>query len=362
MITSILDRYIFKKAFLFWIASLVSLTLLFVISRLFGDISMFVEHDTGIHTIIRYMIFCFPQMVYWVLPFSVCLGILASQASFSRHVETIAMQACSVSVYRIYLPFIALSFFATLIMISISFYIYPVSQRQADRIEDFIKHRDVKGSFTVSGGRFKVGNRFYYIEHMDIKDGIMQNITCYGLESGKLIYVIEAKSATWDGSSAEWIAENMSITHLKEGGIDLDSGSKVLPLSRPPQDLVMASPRPNILTLKELRHYIRHLRRDGIRSVSIETYYHSQISFAMSPIIITLLVVPFGMRFPRTGGIARGVATGLILGLTYWGVHSAMINFGASGFFPPAIAAWMTNVSFLFLGGLFIYLRRGIYG
>ncbi|MEA3223797.1 MAG: LptF/LptG family permease, partial [Thermodesulfobacteriota bacterium] len=344
----------FRKTFFFWIASLVSLTLLFMVSRLFGDISMFVEHNTDMPTIVKYMMFCYPKMVYLILPFSVCLGILAAQASFSRHTETIAMQACSVSVYRIYLPFIALGILATFIMTLISFYIYPVSQRHADRIEDiFIKKRDVKGAFTVSGGRFKIGNRFYYIEHMDIKKGIMQNITCYEVTKGRLASVIEAKSAVWNNVPKErWSAEGMKTSYLKEGGIELNSQGKVLPLTKPPQDLVMASPRPDVLTLKELRQYIRHLRSDGIRSVSIETYYHSLISFAMTPIIMTLLVVPFGMRFPRTGGIARGIASGLILGLVYWGGHSAMINLGASGFFPPAIAAWATNIAAIFLGGL----------
>lgn len=338
--------------------------MLFMVSRLFGDISMFVEHNTDMHTIVKYMIFCYPKIVYLILPFSVCLGILAAQASFSRHTETIAMQACSVSVYRIYLPFIALGILATFIMTLISFYIYPVSQRHADRIEDIsIKKRDVKGAFTVSGGRFKIGNRFYYIEHMDIKKGIMQNITCYEVAKGRLALVTEAKSAVWNNVPKEgWSAEGMKTCYLKEGGIELNLQGKVLPLTKPPQDLVMASPRPDVLTLKELRQYIRHLRADGIRSVSIDTYYHSLISFAMAPIIMTLLVVPFGMRFPRTGGIARGIASGLILGLVYWGGHSAMINLGASGFLPPVIAAWATNIAAISLGGLLIYLRRGIYG
>jgi len=44
-----------------------------------------------------------------------------------------------------------------------SFDVYPLAQREADRIEQvLIKKRGVEGSFTVHGGRFKVGPEYEF--------------------------------------------------------------------------------------------------------------------------------------------------------------------------------------------------------
>ena len=89
-----LFRYIFSKAFMFWLAALLSLLLLVMLSMLFGNLAMFAEHDIEGSLAMRYMLYSVPQAIYWILPFSICLGVLIAQANFSRHVETIAMQAC----------------------------------------------------------------------------------------------------------------------------------------------------------------------------------------------------------------------------------------------------------------------------
>jgi len=322
---------------------------------------MFVEHNTDLRTIVTYMLYSVPQMIYWVLPFTVCLGIITTQASFSRHVETIAMQASSVPVYRIYLPYIMVGVVATVFMIFLSFYLYPVAQKNADTIEDvYIRNRDVKGSFSVTGGRFKVGDSIYIVKHLDIQAGIMHNVICYQMRSGKLHRIVKAEQARWNG--VYWFAQDMQVIELQDNGISIDNNSEVLQLRKAPEELVMAQPRPDVLTLDELRIYLQELQNDGIRSRSIETVFHGRISFAFAPFIMTLLVLPFGMRFPRTGGIARGIALGLMLGLIYWALHSAMTNIGSSGTISPVIASWLANTVSLCAGASFIYLKRGTYG
>jgi lipopolysaccharide export system permease protein len=193
----------------------------------------------------------------------------------------------------------------------------------------------------------------------------MKNITCYKVTSGKITTIIKAKSAIWNNTadSEKWVAKNITVTSFTEGNMTFqkaDIGD--LALFKPPDSLAMASPRPDLLTIKELGQYIDRLREDKIRSLSVETQFHGRISFALAPFIMTLLVVPFGMRFPRTGGIARGIVSGLILGLAYWGFHSGMLNLGAAGHLTPILAAWTANAISIILGIILIYERKGIYG
>ena len=77
---------------------------------------------------------------------------------------------------------------------------------------------------------------------------------------------------------------------------------------------------------------------------------------------MTLLVLPFGLRFPRAGGIARGISIGLILGLAYWAVHSAMTGAGMAGYIHPMLAAWSADLAALGAGLILMTRRRSTYG
>jgi lipopolysaccharide export system permease protein len=361
LITGTLNRYLFKKALFMCSAACTSLTLLVLLSMLFGNLGMFAEHNTDLYTIARYMLFSLPQMVYWVLPFSICVGIIATQASFARHAETIAMQASSIPFYRLVFPYLQVGLISVLIMGFFSFYLYPVSQRQADRLESiYIKKKDVTGSFSVNGGRFKVGEDIFYLDHLDISKGIMHHVNCYRIVAGRLVSIIRAGSAVWDGRI--WKTRDMELIKLSTTGIQLERSANALPLNRGPADLVTAQPAPEDLTLKELFEYRSYLKEEDIQSVSLDTNFFSRISFAISPFIMTLLVLPFGMRFPRTGGIARGISIGIILGLSYWALHSTMTGIGISGYIHPIAAACTADAVAMTAGIILLVKRRGTYG
>lgn len=342
-------------------AACLSLTLLVFLSTIFGNLSAFSQRDTSGVIIVQYLFFSVPQMIYYVLPFSICIGIVATQAQFSRHLESIAMQSCSVSFLRLSLPYIFVGLASVFIMSILSFSVYPLSQQQADKIDNiYIKKHDITGSFSVNGGRFKVGNDIYYVEHLDILKGIMRNIFCYRTKSGKLYAILRSDHAAWDGR--QWNTSKMDTITMSTSGISFSQAASSLPLKQEPTDLVMAEPNPEVLSLSQLMEYRAHLREDGIRSVSLETQFHSRISFTMAPLIMTMLVLPFGLRFPRAGGIARGISIGIILGLFYWALHSAMTNAGISGYVNPALAAWSTEIVMLSAGILFMIKRRKTYG
>lgn len=356
-----LNRYIFTKTVLMCTAAWLSLSILVLASVFLGNLGLFTEYDASGSIVAQFMLYSAPQMIHWVLPFSVCVGIIATQASFSRHVETIAMQACSISFFRLSMPYIAASMIAVFLMGLLSFSIYPLAQRQADKIEQVsIKKRGIQGSFSVHGGRFKIGGDIYRVQHVDIARGIMRNIRCYQIRNGRISQIQRSDTARWDGSA--WHSADMETMEFSGGRILISRGGSNLPLKHPPADLVIAQPGADVLTLGELLEYRRTLSTDRIHSVNLDTQIYSRISFALAPLIMTLLVLPFGLRFPRAGGIARGISIGLILGLAYWAVHSAMTGAGMAGYIHPVLAAWSADLAALGAGLILMTRRRSTYG
>jgi lipopolysaccharide export system permease protein len=351
-----------KKTFFMTFTALVSLVILLVIGQLFGQLSYFAENNIGFTTIFQFTLYSMPKMVDMLLPFSLCLGILAAQAGFARNSEIIAMQSCSVSLAKIYVPFIVVGVLSTVLMAATSFYIYPASQKEAERIQNLvIKKSDVNGSFTLSGGRFKVGQDIYGVENLDVTKGIMNHVSCYRFTSGTLSQVIKADRARWDGK--KWDAENLKVIDLGPSGIIGPRPGDRLPLDKEPEDLVMAQTNTEVLTLSDLKDYITQLRDSGTSSPKAETIYYGRISFSLAPLIITLLVIPFGMRFPRAGGIAKGITLGMVLGLSYWGFHSAMTGLGSSGLLHPVLASWAANIVALVISFVILLKkRRAVYG
>ena len=343
-------------------SALASLVLLLVTVQLFGDLSTFAEYDTGLLTIMKFLAYSTPKIVHLVLPFSVCLGILASQAVFARNSEIIAMQSLSVSLVRIYAPFVVVGLLATALMGATSFYLYPLGQKEAEKIQNLsIKKKDVTGSFTLSGGRFKVGHDIYGVENLDVTRGIMTRVTCYRFTGGRLTEVVKAESAGWDGK--RWAARGLKTVSLGDRGISEPRTAAYLPLDRRPVDLVMAQTNTEILPMPDLRNYVHQLRESGNSSPTVETVYHGRVSFTLAPLVITLLVIPFGMRFPRAGGIAKGISLGLILGLSYWGFHSALTGLGSTGIVNPMLASWGANIAALAVSFVILFRkRRAVYG
>lgn len=361
LITDTLSRYVFVKAAFMCMAAWLSLSLLVLASVFLGNIGLFTEYDAGGAVIAWFMLYSTPLMVHWVLPFSVCVGIIATQASFSRHVETIAMQACSISFFRLSFPYLTVSILAVFVMGALSFSIYPLAQRQAEKIEQVsIKKKGIQGSFSVHGGRFKIGGDIYHVQHVDIARGIMRNIQCYHINGGRISTIQRADTVTWNGTA--WLSDNMSTMHFSDGEMTVDRGESTLALTHPPSDLVIAQPGADVLTLGELLAYRKNLLDEGIHSVNLDTQIHSRVSFAIAPFIMTLLVLPFGLRFPRAGGIARGISLGLILGLAYWAIHSAMTGAGMAGYIHPVLAAWSADLAALLAGVTLMTRRRSTYG
>ncbi len=68
------------------------------------------------------MLFKLPEYVSYAIPIAVLLTTLITYGRFSNESEIIAFRSCGISIYRLILPTIILSFFITIINFSLVYF------------------------------------------------------------------------------------------------------------------------------------------------------------------------------------------------------------------------------------------------
>jgi lipopolysaccharide export system permease protein len=59
---------------------------------------------------------------------------------------------------------------------------------------------------------------------------------------------------------------------------------------------------------------------------------------------MTLVVIPFALKPARSGSMATSIMASLMIGFSYYAVHSLAISLGRAEILPPLAAAWATNM------------------
>ena len=144
----LLDRYLVRE-FTRWFGLILSVfVLMYLLVDFFGRLRMFLSNNALPSQMAAYFLYNLPMIVSLTLPAAVLVATLLTLGTLSRHSEIIAMKACGVSLYRVFLPIVlcagALSIFNFL---NGEFLVPEANQRveQIKRVE--IQKKEPRGTF-----------------------------------------------------------------------------------------------------------------------------------------------------------------------------------------------------------------------
>jgi lipopolysaccharide export system permease protein len=108
--------------------------------------------------------------------------------------------------------------------------------------------------------------------------------------------------------------------------------------------LGLAALEPDMLTGRDLRHYIAHLRENGLNSHAYETGFWARIARTVAVAIIVVLAVPFAFGPMRSTGTGARTVVGILIGVAFF-FMAKMIESGGEVFnAPPLVIAWAPTV------------------
>ena len=124
-----------------------------------------------------------------------------------------------------------------------------------------------------------------------------------------------------------------------------------------PDYFATEQPIAEMMTVPQLRTYVKELAASGFNATPLEVELHKKIAFPFVTLVMTLLAIPFGVSTGRRGAL-YGIGLGIVIALSYWILIGAFVALGRGGLLPPIIAGWAPNVLVLGIASYLVLRAR----
>ena len=371
----LLDRYLLRELLVPLGYCLCGFLLLWVSADLFSSLRDFQDKKMLLSDIAEYYLVITPEFLVTVMPIALLLALLYTLTNHARHNEVTAIRAAGISLWRLSLPYLAVGFLASVILMLVNELWVPESSARAEQI-----HLRRSGSAPNVLGRSRVHGLGFSNE----KDGRWWLIGEYNPRTAEMVNPIVSWTQP-DGSVRQLQAQTANRvrgvwTFYKATEIKLGPTNSIpVPLI---QTNILAMPqftetpaqlRSEIkikstmtvlgrnakkadLAINEILNYLRlHPLPSRSDTAWLYTKLYGRLAAPWTCFVVVLIAIPFGAASGRRN-VFVGVASSILICFTYFVLQQLGLAFGITGDLPPWLAAWFPNLAFG-LTGLFLTWR-----
>jgi LPS export ABC transporter permease LptG len=372
LLPQILDTYMLTN-FLFYLAlvaaGLVSLILMYNFFELMAN----AFKNSTFSTLLKYLLFLTPQLIYDTLPLSALVAVLANFGVLSKNNEITAFKACGVSLYRLALPVVLGSALCAGALFAFDYSFLPRANQQQEKLRDEIlghaKKTYQQTDHTWMMGRSEPGQpaRIYYYNFFDTSAMQMNGVSVFELDPGTfaLTRQISANRAIWSPTlnGGSWIFEDGWSCVYKGLGCDKNTPfqgrTQTFPelTEGPNYFLTETAVRDKQMNFLELAAYIRNLKQRGYNATRFQVQYFRKFAMPLAALVLAMIAVPFGFMVGSRGAMT-GIGVSLVIAIAYRGTEPLLASIGNAGLLEPAVAAWAPDAIFALVGLYFLLRMR----
>ncbi len=337
---NLLDRYLYRTVLVY---TAMAMAVLLTLGGLFVFISQ--QGDIGVGSYSAGEAFLFtmlnlPQQAFEMLPIGALIGALMGLGNLAAGSELVVTRASGVSVWRIAWPVGLAGLTLAVLMYGIGEYVAPPLAQFAKREKTTTKLADVSFAGT-SGAWVKDGNLILRVQTDEV-DRAFGGVSLFELDGSNRLRSIQRAERISVAEPGHWLMQNVAISRFGADHIDSEVLPQVDMRSRVnPDFLALAAADPELLTLRGLKGYIDHLRRNNLGSESYEIGYWSRIARLFAVIVVTLLSLPFVFGPLRTTGAGTRTVIGVMLGVMFFLVTRTIENGGQLFGLNPVLVGWL---------------------
>ncbi len=357
---NIIDRYIAKVFLGYFFAGLIVFVTLFITIDVLTNIIRF---GAPTDVIINYYSNYIFEVVYQMTPVACLIGTVFTLSELNKTNELVALFSSGMSLARVSAPILALVVLISLVSFWMGDRLLPTIIKKKNYIY-FVEIEKKPGLYsTIKTNKiwYRSKNILFNIQTLQVEKKEAQGISLYYFDQNwDLRQMIFADKTQMKGS--EWTLKDGSVTLFsEETGAPMTQAftSKKVIMNEEVSDLQASAGSSSILSLKDLRKFIKKNKEAGLETLQYEVDYHSKFSFAFAAFVMSFLGIPFTVTRGRSGGFALNAGLCVGLAFVYWTFYSSGITLGKYGAISPILATWVPNISILGLSfGLLVRLRR----
>ena len=356
---SLIDRYIGRMFFVFFIGALVVFVSLFLAVDFLTSLNRF---DANADVLLNYYQYLLPSIVYQMTPVACMVATVFTISSLNTSNELTILFSCGMSLARVSLPILTL---VTLI----SGFSYWMSDRVLPSFaqkKNYIYYVEIKKKpslySTVKTDKiwYRSRNVLFNIQTLLAAAKRAQGVSIYYFDNVcRLVQVIKAEEVLLNGQ--EWHLKKGSVTvFAQESSFPLTKifSEKTVQMDEDVGDLSSTGSSADILSVNQLSQFIKKNKDAGLDTTRYEMDLYTKFSFAFSALVMSLIGIPFSLVKARSGG--KLLSTGICIGITflYWTLYNSFITMGNLSYFPPIVSAWLPNLMTGILAMIFL-MRMG---
>jgi lipopolysaccharide export system permease protein len=371
---SVMDRYIATELvppFLFGVGAFSSVGV--AVGTLFDLVRKVTESGLLLGIAVKVLLLKMPEFIVYAFPMSTLLAALMTYSRFSSDSELIALRSCGISIYRLVVPAIVLSFIVTGMTFLFNELVVPAANYEASITLDqalksdkpifneenvfFPEYRQEK---QANGDTTKILTRLVYAEQFDGQR--LKKLTILDWSREGISQIVTAESAVWNSDEKTGEFFNGTIYLVSPDASYrsiLRFEHQQLQLSKAPLDLANKGRDYDEMNIAQSLEYLKVVRisRDDKKTRKLEVRIQQKMSFPFVCVVFGLAGAALGTRPQRTGR-ATSFGVSVVVIFSYYLLSFVTGALGQTAILSPFMAAWLPNFLGLGAGGLLV-IRAG---
>lgn len=360
-IPQLLDRLVLADLARFFFYILGGFSALFIIITLFQLLDYITRNRIEWSVVVNYLVFLLPMIVNYVTPLAALVAVMITFGILQKTSQVVALKASGQSIYRLAAPALLASIALSAFVFFNQDYILPFTNRRQNNLRYLIrKGQEPPQTFYQTSNQWMFGleSRIFNYSYFDLSNNSFARLNVIDLsrEPFSIKRRLYARKAWWDNAAQQWVLENGWERRFEnERPVESETfKERRISLAEQPDYFKKDSRGATSLTLTELRRKIADLQQSGFDVLDLRIALQSKIAFPLACLVMVIVALPFSFSVGKRGAL-YGIAIGMAIGLTYWGLLSLFEQMGRYEMLPPLLAAWGPNMLFG-AGGLYLFL------
>lgn len=367
----LLDRYLFRELFTPMAYCLGGFLIFWMSYDLFTELQELQERKLHFLDVIGYSVAKTPEFLVTILPVALLLALLYTLTNHARHNEITAMRSAGVSLWRICAPYFAVGLAASVALFVLNEFLAPRSNDWADRIlqrhvpnrVDSATQKERRGSYFNARAR----RTWYYTEYHArtavmigpvnvgwfLPDGSWREVSADRAVHTNGVWtffsdttnVIEREQIRTNAPEIPILVTNvLAMPQFKETPKDIERDIRFSKYER-------LNFRKVNVPLAELWGFLQAHPDDlqPSRASFWRTKFDGRLAAPWTCLVVVLIAIPFGAASGRRN-LFFGVAGSIFLCFGFFVIQQFSLAFGAGGYMPAWLAAWLPNMVFAGMG------------